>query len=199
VKLNKAKFGLEGVDFTKIDLDINITPAGKVDGPSAGGLMVTAIISALTGRPVTPGLAMTGEITMRGDILQIGGLKQKVMAAHRMGYKEVIFTYANLKDIENIPKEVRDGIILTPAKTYDDIYPHAVVKEVTGVPAANAAPAAPSAPATFVASPAQAQSPSWGFVARLKAILRALNPWSGRHYGDPARPQSPVDTRPLIP
>jgi hypothetical protein len=128
VKQNAAKFGLQDFDFTKHDIDINITPAGKVDGPSAGGLMVTAIISALTGRSVTPGLAMTGEITMRGDILPIGGLKQKVMAAHRMGYKEVIFPYANLKDIENIPKEVRDGIKLTPAKTYDDIYPSAIVK-----------------------------------------------------------------------
>jgi len=127
VKQNAAKYGLEKFDFTKIDLDINITPAGKVDGPSAGGLMVTAIISALTGRSVTPGLAMTGEITMRGDILPIGGLKQKVMAAHRMGYKEVVFPYANLKDIEDIPKEVRDDIKLTPARTYDDIYPSAIV------------------------------------------------------------------------
>jgi len=128
VKQNAAKFGLEHFDFTKHDIDINITPAGKVDGPSAGGLMVTAIISALTGRSVTPGLAMTGEITMRGDVLPIGGLKQKVMAAHRMGYTEVIFPYANLKDIEDIPKEVRDGIKLTPARTYDDIYPSAISK-----------------------------------------------------------------------
>jgi endopeptidase La len=125
VKTHAAQLGLEGFDFTTIDVDINITPAGKVDGPSAGGLMVTAIVSALTGRPVKAGIAMTGEITMRGDILPIGGLKQKVMAAHRMGYTEVIFPYANLKDIENIPKEVRDGIKLTPAKTYDDIFPAA--------------------------------------------------------------------------
>jgi ATP-dependent Lon protease len=129
VKQNAAKYGLKDFDFTKIDLDINITPAGKVDGPSAGGLMVTAILSALTGRPVAPGLAMTGEITMRGDILPIGGLKQKVMAAHRMGYKEVIFPWANLKDIEDIPKEVRDGIILKAVKTYDEIYPDAIVPE----------------------------------------------------------------------
>ncbi|MDD5303289.1 MAG: endopeptidase La [Elusimicrobia bacterium] len=132
VKQNAAKFGLKDFDFTKHDIDINITPAGKVDGPSAGGLMVTAIISALTGRSVTPGLAMTGEITMRGDILPIGGLKQKVMAAHRMGYKEVIFPFANLKDIEDIPKEVRDGIKLTPARTYDDIYPSAIVPAKAG-------------------------------------------------------------------
>ncbi len=129
VKQNAEKFGLKDFDFTKHDIDINITPAGKVDGPSAGGLMVTAIISALTGRPVAAGLAMTGEITMRGDILPIGGLKQKVMAAHRMGYTEVIFPFANLKDIEDIPKEVRDGIKLTPARTYDDIYPSAIAPE----------------------------------------------------------------------
>ncbi|HXT02042.1 MAG TPA: endopeptidase La [Elusimicrobiota bacterium] len=182
VKTHAQQYGLDHIDFTKIDLDLDLTPAGKVDGPSAGGLMVTAIISALTGRSVAPGLAMTGEITMRGDILPIGGLKQKVMAAHRMGYKEVIFPYANLKDIESIPQEVRDGIILTPAKTYDDIYPHAVVKEVTGVPASTPAPAAaaPSAPVTFVAAPAPAKAESWGFGARIMAILRALNPWSTR-------------------
>ena len=122
VKTHAAELGLKDFDFTKVDVDINITPAGKVDGPSAGGLMVTAIVSALTGRPVKAGLAMTGEITMRGDILPIGGLKQKVMAAQRMGYKEVVFPFANLKDIENIPEEVRATIKLTPAKTYSEIF-----------------------------------------------------------------------------
>ncbi len=126
VKTHAASLGLAGFDFTKIDVDINITPAGKIDGPSAGGLMVTAIVSALTGRPVKAGVAMTGEITMRGDILPIGGLKQKVMAAHRMGYKMVIFPFANLKDIENIPAEVRDGIGLKAVKTYDEIYADAI-------------------------------------------------------------------------
>ncbi len=127
VKQNAAKYGLEKFDFKKIDVDINMTPATKIDGPSAGTLMVTAIISALTGRPVTPGLAMTGEMSKRGDILPIGGLKQKVLAAHRMGYTEVIFPFANLKDIEDIPKEVRDAIKLTPVKTYDEIFAAAFV------------------------------------------------------------------------
>lgn len=169
VKTHAAKYGLEKLDFTKIDLDIDITPAGKVDGPSAGGLMVTAIISALTGRAVTPGLAMTGEITMRGDILPIGGLKQKVMAAHRMGYKEVIFPAANLKDIEDIPKEVRDGIILKPAATYDDIYPDAVVPQVSGTPASTVAPSSTPMPAAATARP--------GFFARMLAALRARGLW----------------------
>ncbi|OGR96709.1 MAG: endopeptidase La [Elusimicrobia bacterium RBG_16_66_12] len=126
VKQHAAALGLADFDFTKIDLDINITPAGKVDGPSAGGLMVTAIVSALTGRPVRAGLAMTGEITMRGDILPIGGLKQKVMAAHRMGYTMVIFPFANLKDIEDIPAEVRNGITLKAVKNYGEIFPEAL-------------------------------------------------------------------------
>jgi ATP-dependent Lon protease len=180
VKTHAAQYGLAHLDFTKIDIDLNITPSGKVDGPSAGGLMVTAIISALTGRSVAPGLAMTGEITMRGDILPIGGLKQKVMAAHRMGYKEVIFPYANLKDIENIPKEVRDGIVLTPAKTYDDIYPHAIVPQVTGTPASTDAPpaAATAAAPTFSIPAPAALAAARGFRARLMEILRALNPWS---------------------
>jgi ATP-dependent Lon protease len=175
VKTHAAQYGLEKLDFRRIDIDINITPSGKVDGPSAGGLMVTAIISALTGRAVAPGLAMTGEITMRGDILPIGGLKQKVTAAHRMGYKEVIFPDANLKDIEDISKEVRDGIILTPAKTYDDIYSRAIVREVTGAPAATAVKGAPvPAPSTtFSAVPR-------GFRAKIGAIWRALNDWAAR-------------------
>ncbi|MEK7389121.1 MAG: endopeptidase La [Elusimicrobiota bacterium] len=122
VKHNAARLGLKNVDFHAIDIDINITPAGKVDGPSAGALMVTTILSAITGRSVAAGLVMTGEITMRGDILPIGGLKQKVMAAHRMGYSEVIFPFANLKDIENIPSEVREGIKLRAVKTYDEIF-----------------------------------------------------------------------------
>ena len=160
VKLNAAKYGLEKLDFTKIDLDINITPAGKVDGPSAGGLMVTAILSSLTGRPVAPGLAMTGEITARGDVLPIGGLKQKVMAAHNMGYTEVIFPFANVKDVQDIPKEVRDGITLTPVKTYDEIYPRAVVKKATASPASTPAPSAPPA-ASFVAPAAAAKVWNW--------------------------------------
>jgi hypothetical protein len=166
VKLNKARYGLGNLDFSKVDIDIDITPAGNIDGPSAGGLMTTAIISALTGRAVTPGLAMTGEITKRGDYLPIGGLKQKVMAAHRMGYKEVIFPNANLKDIENIPKEVRDGIVLTPVHTYNDIYPRALAAKATGVPAetavAKAAAAATAAAverAAAVASAAPASAP----------------------------------------
>jgi ATP-dependent Lon protease len=132
VRTNAAKFGLEGVDFSKIDLDIAFTPAGKIDGPSAGGLMTTAIISELTGRKVAAGLAMTGEVTPDGRILPIGGLKQKVMAAHRMGYKMVIFPAANEKDVESIPEEVRQGIVLKSVRTYDEIFPFAIAEQVAG-------------------------------------------------------------------
>ena len=160
VRTNAAKFGLEGVDFSKIDLDIAFTPAGKIDGPSAGGLMTTAIISELSGRKVAAGLAMTGEVTPDGRILPIGGLKQKVMAAHRMGYKMVIFPAANEKDVESIPEEVRQGIVLKSVRTYDEILPLAIAEQVPGrgaaflkMPQSEGAPSA-SAPAAVPAAAA---------------------------------------------
>ncbi|MDE2491109.1 MAG: endopeptidase La, partial [Elusimicrobia bacterium] len=121
VKTNAEALGLKDFDFSKVDLEIAFTPAGKIDGPSAGTAMTTAIISRLTGRAVKPGIAMTGEITMTGRVLPIGGLPQKVMAAHRMGYKTVFFPAANERDVAEIPQEVRDGIELVPVKSYDEI------------------------------------------------------------------------------
>jgi ATP-dependent Lon protease len=160
VRTNAAKFGLAHVDFSKIDVDVAFTPAGRIDGPSAGGLMVTAIVSELLGRKVADGLAMTGEITPDGRVLPIGGLKQKVMAAHRMGYKTVIYPAANEKDIEGIPEEVRSGIALVPVKTYDEILPLALAEAVPGRGAAFLALAAPeTAPASAPASVPPAARP----------------------------------------
>jgi ATP-dependent Lon protease len=122
VKKNGRKYGVKGVDFQKTDIDIDFTPAGKIDGPSAGSLMATAIISELTGRPVKAGVAMTGEISARGDVLPIGGLAQKVMAAHRMGFTTVIYPAENEKDVARIPEEVRRAVKLVPARTYDDVF-----------------------------------------------------------------------------
>jgi|CXWL01.1.fsa_nt_gi ATP-dependent Lon protease len=127
VVLNAEKYGLGEVDFQKVDVDVDFTPATNIDGPSAGTLMTTAMISAITKRPIKPGLAMTGEMTKRGDILPIGGLKQKVLGAYRRGYTQVIFPFGNLKDIEDIPQEVRDAVKLTPVKTYDEIFAAAFV------------------------------------------------------------------------
>jgi ATP-dependent Lon protease len=87
-------------------------PAGAVpkDGPSAGITMTTALVSLLTGRAVRPSIAMTGEVTLQGRVLPIGGVKQKVLAAHRAGLTDVVLPKRNEPDLDDVPEEVRDAI-----------------------------------------------------------------------------------------
>ncbi|MBI4302198.1 MAG: endopeptidase La [Chloroflexi bacterium] len=103
-----GELGLKPRLFDSIDIHIHV-PAGAIpkDGPSAGITMATALISALTRRPVFKDVAMTGEITLRGRVLPVGGLKEKILAAHRAGIKTFILPHKNTKDIEEIPKDVR--------------------------------------------------------------------------------------------
>jgi ATP-dependent Lon protease len=95
-------------------------PAGAVpkDGPSAGITMTTALVSLLTGRPVRPEVGMTGEVTLQGKVLPIGGLKQKVLAAHRAGLTEVILPLRNEHDLDDVPDAVRDVMTFHPV---DDV------------------------------------------------------------------------------
>ena len=104
-------------------------PAGATpkDGPSAGIAIATAIVSALTGVPVRGDVAMTGEITLRGRVLPIGGLKEKAVAAHRNHIVHVIIPQQNLRDVEELPAEVRDGVRFHPVKTMDDVLRIALV------------------------------------------------------------------------
>lgn len=106
------------------DLHVHV-PAGAVpkDGPSAGLAMVTAIISALKEKPVNPLTAMTGEITLRGVVLPVGGIKEKVLGAHRAGIRRIIMPQPNLKDLEDVPQDVRDDLEIVPVKTLDDVVP----------------------------------------------------------------------------
>jgi endopeptidase La len=121
VKSVAKKLGIDAELFDKYDLDMQFSPATPVDGPSAGAAMATAIISELTGKAVKPGVAMTGEITIHGKILPIGGLKDKVMAAHRQGYKIVIFPKENESDLAEIPAEVSRDMQLIPVKSMDEV------------------------------------------------------------------------------
>jgi ATP-dependent Lon protease len=114
--------GLPKHFYEKIDLHVHV-PEGAIpkDGPSAGITMATSMISALTGIPVDKNIAMTGEITLRGNVLPIGGLKEKALAAHRGGIRRVIFPKENENDIEEIPAQVRAELELIPAAHVDEV------------------------------------------------------------------------------
>jgi ATP-dependent Lon protease len=127
----RARAGVLGIDrdFHRTrDLHVHI-PAGATpkDGPSAGIAIATAIISALTGVPVRGDVAMTGEITLRGRVLPIGGLKEKAVAAHRNNVRHVLIPYQNLRDVEEMPEEVRSGLTFHPVKTMDEVLALALV------------------------------------------------------------------------
>ena len=127
----RARAGVLGIDrefHRNRDLHVHI-PAGATpkDGPSAGIAIATAIISALTSIPVRGDVAMTGEITLRGRVLPIGGLKEKAVAAHRNGIRHVLIPHQNLRDVEDLPAEVRAGITFHAVKTMDDVLARALL------------------------------------------------------------------------
>ena len=125
-----ARVGIEENFHEKCDLHIHI-PEGAIpkDGRSAGITMATAVISALTNRPVNREVAMTGEITLRGRVLPIGGLKEKSLAAKRAGIKKVLIPFDNQKDLEDIPASVKKVIEFVPVKTMDEVLLHALLDE----------------------------------------------------------------------
>ncbi|MCF7924977.1 MAG: endopeptidase La [Candidatus Izimaplasma sp.] len=122
VKSNAEKLGIDMDIFKENDIHIHV-PEGAVpkDGPSAGVTITTAIISVLTNRKVDHFIGMTGEITLRGRVLPIGGLKEKSIAAHRSGLKTIMIPAENIKDLEDIPKDVQDGLEIVTVDTIDEI------------------------------------------------------------------------------
>lgn len=128
VRGRTAQEGIDAKLFTQSDWHVHV-PAGAIpkDGPSAGVAMATALYSVAVGRPVRNDVAMTGEVTLRGRALEIGGVKEKVLAAHRAGIRQVILPEDNRKDLEEIPKNVRKDLTFTFAKSMDDALAVALV------------------------------------------------------------------------
>jgi ATP-dependent Lon protease len=145
VRARTAMLGIDP-DFHKTrDLHIHI-PAGATpkDGPSAGITIATALVSALTGVPVRADVAMTGEITLRGRVLAVGGVKEKVVAAHRHRVLSVVLPRANERDAMELPAEVRDAMRWHPVASMDDVLVHALRRPVEGPEVPNAAPRRPA-------------------------------------------------------
>jgi len=126
---SRLAFNLKKTEFDKKDLHIHV-PSGAIpkDGPSAGVALLTTIASLVTGHTVDPKLAMTGEISLRGAVLPVGGIKEKVLAAHRAGIKRVILPEENTKDLDDVPGDVKAEMEFIPVKTVED-----VLKETIGL------------------------------------------------------------------
>ncbi len=134
VRSKSLDFGVIPPTFEKKDFHIHV-PEGATpkDGPSAGIAMVTSIVSSITDIPVNRQIAMTGEVTITGQVLQIGGLKEKLLAAHRAGINHVLIPKDNEKDLVDIPKKVKEDIKITPVKVVDDVLKIALTKELKRV------------------------------------------------------------------
>jgi ATP-dependent Lon protease len=129
VRSRAVDFGIEPPLFDKRDIHVHV-PEGATpkDGPSAGTAMATAIVSVLTGIPVRKDIAMTGEITLRGRVLPIGGLKEKLLAALRGGIKKVLIPEENAKDLAEIPESVKNGLEIIPVSRVGEVLQHALVR-----------------------------------------------------------------------
>ena len=131
VKSKCLEYGIIPPVFEKKDFHIHV-PEGATpkDGPSAGIGMVTSIVSSITNIPVRRDLAMTGEVTLTGQVLPIGGLKEKLLAAHRAGIKEVLIPKENEKDLTDIPKKVKEDIKITSVEFVEEVLKIALTKEL---------------------------------------------------------------------
>ena len=127
VEAHADELGIEPDEMKKARYHVHV-PAGAIpkDGPSAGVAMLTALVSLLSGRKVKDTVGMTGEITLQGKVLPIGGVKQKVLAAHRAGLTEVILPRRNEQDLDDVPEQVREDMTFHIADTAADVLGHAL-------------------------------------------------------------------------
>jgi ATP-dependent Lon protease len=130
VRARAERFGIDKKFAETCDIHVHL-PEGAIpkDGPSAGVTMVTALVSALARIPVRREVAMTGEITLRGRVLPIGGLKEKALAAHRAGIKTILIPKENRKDLREIPKRIREAMRIVPVEFVDEVLREALVLE----------------------------------------------------------------------
>jgi ATP-dependent Lon protease len=127
VRSKAPEFGIQPNAFETNDIHIHV-PEGATpkDGPSAGVAMITSLVSVLSKIPVCHDVAMTGEISLRGKVMPIGGLKEKLLAAHRSGIKKVLIPIENEKDLVEIPENVKKGLEIVPVKIVDEVLQHAL-------------------------------------------------------------------------
>ena len=158
VRHRSKALGIQPDFYQKTDLHIHL-PEGATpkDGPSAGGAIVTAIVSILTGIPVRADVAMTGEITLRGEVLPIGGLKEKLLAAGRGGIKTVLIPEENVKDLAEIPDEIKNRLDIRPVRWIEHVLEAALERQPTPLPDARAADAARGAAARTARSGREAR------------------------------------------
>ncbi|MDX5445226.1 MAG: endopeptidase La [Zoogloeaceae bacterium] len=145
VRSRARKLGIKDEVFEKSDIHIHF-PEGAIpkDGPSAGAAITTALVSSLTGIPVRSDVAMTGEITLRGEVLQIGGLKEKLLAAVRGGVTKALIPQENVKDLAEIPENIKNALEIVPVRWIDTVMEHALERQPTPLNEADA-PAVPAA------------------------------------------------------
>jgi ATP-dependent Lon protease len=131
IRARAKALGLDEKFYQKIDVHVHV-PEGAVpkDGPSAGIAITTAIVSALTKIPVSRTVGMTGEITLRGRVLEIGGVKEKIIAAHRAGLKTILLPKDNKKDLEDVPKEVLKDLKFVFVEHVDEVWGVALTKSI---------------------------------------------------------------------
>ena len=134
IRSKSLDFGIIPPIFEKKDFHIHV-PEGATpkDGPSAGIAMVTSIVSAITEIPVNRDVAMTGEVTLRGVVLPIGGLKEKLLAAHRAGIKKVLIPFENKKDLTEIPETIKKNIEIIPVQNVEEVLKIALTKNLKRV------------------------------------------------------------------
>ncbi|MBV8620233.1 MAG: endopeptidase La, partial [Curvibacter sp.] len=149
VRSRARLLGIKNEVFDKNDIHIHV-PDGATpkDGPSAGAAMTTAFVSALTGIPVRGDVAMTGEITLRGEVTGIGGLKEKLLAALRGGIKTVLIPEENVKDLQEIPENVKSGLEIVPVKWIDKVLEVALERKPVPLTDEEAVASAPAPAAT---------------------------------------------------